>query len=129
MNDAFGKASLSEYLSRNSTLLVPVACTQARGSAGVDYEIGKEQPTPLCWYEMPKLRKLYGEYADVADKELSDKLYAKAGIVTKELQAPWALVWRATGFAVGPPLVVLILALAIWWVVAGFRRDSAKAAN
>src|ERR1700733_6200370 len=48
----------------------PVDCSLARGT-----EFRREGE--LCWYALPVFRKLYPEYKDLNEQELSEKLYAK----------------------------------------------------
>src|SRR6516165_9053936 len=47
----------------NSILMVPVACSDARGKAGTDYEVFDDpSKTSKCWYQVPKLRALFPEF-------------------------------------------------------------------
>src|SRR5437867_10460472 len=55
--------------------LLPVDCRQARGVATTDYSLNKGS----CWYTTAIFRRLYPEYKDVNDHDLSEKLYTKAG--------------------------------------------------
>jgi hypothetical protein len=49
----------------NSILMVPVACNDARGKAGIDYEVFDDpSKTNKCWYQVPKLRALFPEYIE-----------------------------------------------------------------
>jgi hypothetical protein len=45
----------------------PVDCSDARGR-----EFRQERD--LCWYSLPVFRKLYPEYKNLAEKDLSEKL-------------------------------------------------------
>lgn len=95
----------------------PVNCDAARGSAGEDYA----QRDGLCWYKMETIRRLYPEYKGLGDKELGDKLYAKAGLPVKQFH-PWQRVFEVAAFAIGVPLAVLVLGWSIGWAFAGFRK-------
>jgi len=97
-----------------------VACSDARGKAGTDYEVFDDRSkTNKCWYQVPKLRTLFPEYKDLTDDQLSDRLYQKAGIQTTPV-SPWALVMRAVSIAIGIPLIVLAVGSALGWSLAGF---------
>ena len=68
--------------SKAGILLVPVDCRDARGKVNVDYT-PPEGPwnaytgSPQCWYRADVLRRLYPEYKDLPDDDLSDRLYKK----------------------------------------------------
>jgi hypothetical protein len=110
----------------NSILMVPVACNDARGKAGIDYEVFDDpSKTNKCWYQVPKLRALFPEYKDLADDQLSDRLYQKAGIQTTPV-SPWSLVTRAASIAIGVPLIVLAVGSALGWSLAGFSGARLK---
>ena len=87
----------------------PVDCYQARGT-----EFRREGE--LCWYALPVFRNLYAEYKDLNEKDLSKKLYAKAGIPLTPVR-PWTLVLEKTAFALGPPVAVLIIGWAFIWAL------------
>ena len=103
------------------TLMVRGPCTLARGIGTTYYEIFV--PKPGCWYDMPKLRELYPEYSDLADRRLSDGIYNSVPGAQEPLRppAPWIALAKLTGLAAGIPTLVLIAGLAIGWVLAGFR--------
>jgi hypothetical protein len=107
-------------------LMVPVACSDARGKAGTDYEVFEDpSKTNKCWYQVPKLRALFPEYKDLTDDQLSDRLYQKAGIQTTPI-APWTLVIRTVSIAIGVPLIVLAVGSALGWSLAGFSGARLK---
>jgi hypothetical protein len=112
------KRKASTKNQRGFTLMVPVDCSKARGELPSDYSKEKDG---LCWYEMPKLRTLYTEYKDLNDAQLSDRLYAKAGIPLTPSR-PWTKVMEATEIALGVPAAVLILGWALVWAFSGFRQ-------
>lgn len=64
-----------------------------------------------CWYEIPKFRKMFPEYRELNDEELSDRLYEKAGIEITPAR-PWTLVVAAAAIAIGVPVAVLIVSTA-----------------
>jgi hypothetical protein len=69
----------------NSILMVPVACNDARGKAGIDYEVF-DDPSKTT-----KLRALFPEYKDLTDDQLSDRLYQKAGMATGTIKIEFAI--------------------------------------
>jgi hypothetical protein len=110
----------------NSILMVSVACNDARGKAGIDYEVFDDpSKTNKCWYQVPKLRALFPEYKDLTDDQLSDRLYQKAGMQTTPV-SPWSLVTRAASIAIGVPLIVLAVGSALGWSLAGFSGARLK---
>ena len=119
-----------------AVLLVPTDCNTARGKKptaeefldppatfpkNADYTTEKDNP--YCWYELPKFRTLYPEYKDLSDDELSDKLYAKAGLPT-EHPHPWSLLGNTLLFALGPPILLLVFGRALLWAISGFRTSN-----
>jgi len=128
VRDEFTKAAqmkeFDEFL-----LIVPIDCRQARGKFMDDYQGSENGPwldygdIKLCWYEEPKFRKLYPEYASLTRRELGDKLYAEAGQPTKTPH-PWTRLGEAIVYSFGPPLGLLLMGFALLWVGRGFRRRS-----
>ena len=115
----FFRDVMSEFekaaLVANSILMVPVACSDARGKAGTDYEVFDDpSKTSKCWYQVPKLRALFPEFKDLTDDQLSDRLYQKAGIQITPV-SPWSLIMRAVSIAIGVPLLVLAVGSALGW--------------
>jgi hypothetical protein len=99
-------------------LAVPVICADTRGVADTDYTIGADDN---CWYPMSKFRRLYPEYNDLSDNELTRNLYAVRGIaVATELPNPWKTlgVWAIIAF--GIPLAVLVIGASLLWAFSGF---------
>jgi hypothetical protein len=96
--------------------LFPVDCGQARGVATTDYSSNEG----LCWYATGNFRRLYPDYKEISDRDLSEKIYAKAG---KPLTHPhpWVKVAEAASIAFGVPLAVLTLGYSLSWALAGFR--------
>ena len=128
----FDSIALMKWADENSVRVVPVLCGEARGIAGTDFTTKSGQdpgpwdryanPNPFdnCWYAMPKFRRLYPEYNDLSDKELSSKLYAKHGIPLHDLPNPWTTTLRYSAIAFGIPLALLVLGTALGWAFSGF---------
>jgi hypothetical protein len=76
----------------------------------------------LCWYALPIFSKLYPEYKDLNEKDLLEKLYAKAGIPLTPIR-PWPLVGEKAGLAIWPPIAVLIIGWAFIWALSGFLKS------
>jgi hypothetical protein len=111
-------------------VLVPQICGDARGIAGTDYSIENrfEEPDNVfdrCWYVMSKFRRLYPEYNNLTDKELTRKLYPGHGFPAPTEPNPWATVGMWAGIALGIPLAVLVLGSSLVWAFSGFaaRRN------
>jgi hypothetical protein len=96
--------------------LFPVDCEQARCLAATDYSSSEG----LCWYATGNFRRLYPEYKDINDHDLSEKIYAKAGRSLTHPH-PWVKVAEAASIAFGAPLAVLALGYSLSWALAGFR--------
>ena len=112
-------------------LLLPTLCRDAtrgkenietRGREGVDFDrvdLGVNSATfprgNQCWYEIADFRRLYPEYEDLSDTDLSDRAYKRAGITTKPAR-PWASLGLSILIAFGIPALVL----AIGWALSGF---------
>ena len=115
VKEEFGKAASMKSLEAASWVPdVPVDCRGARVS-----EFRREGS--LCWYSMPGFRKLYPEYKDLNDNELSDKLYARAGVPLTPIR-PWTLLAEKVGLAVLPPVAILLLGGSLIWALSGFAK-------
>jgi hypothetical protein len=95
--------------------LLPVDCGQARGAVATDYSSNDG----LCWYTTAMFRRLYPEYKDLTDHDLSEKVYAKAGRPLTHPR-PWAKVAEAAGIAFGVPMGVLAFGCSLSWALSGF---------
>lgn len=111
----------SEYV-----MLLPVECSKARGAIGVDYTADEKGPwvdhggKHICWYEEPKFRAQFPEYADIPQKELTRRIYAEVG-QPLNIPEPWLHLGIAIFHALFWPLVLLVIGLALRWVLIGFR--------
>jgi hypothetical protein len=108
-----------EKLTAHDTLMLPVDCTNLRGVKGDwegDLDAGK------CWYSLPKFRKLYPEYADLTDKQLSKQLYDKAGMPTKSPDGPILVSLQRAGIAALLSGLLLLLGCTIRWIWRGFKN-------
>jgi hypothetical protein len=114
--DAVAKAELK---AQDFVLDVPVACGDARGKIGGDYEVRDKN----CWYSINKFRPLYPEYKDLTDDQLSDRLYEKAGFPIIPPASPWTLLAKLISIAIGVPFVILAVGSALGWSFAGFSSE------
>jgi hypothetical protein len=71
---------------------------------------------------MTIFRRLYPEYKDLNDDELSEALYEKAGIPPIPPIRPWSVFGEKAGLAFGPPLGALAVGWALVWALAGFPK-------
>jgi hypothetical protein len=76
----------------------------------------------LCWYKMEEFRRLYPEYKDVGDQDLSERLYAKAGQPLKHIH-PWESAAKVASLGFGVPLAALVLGWSLVWAFSGFRSS------
>jgi hypothetical protein len=117
--------------SSQGILLVPVLCKDARGTAKVDYEPPEGPWTAYtaaagqCWYKIDALRRLYPEYKDLSENDVSDRLYKKAGIVLDPAR-PWSTLGSAVLVALGIPAFLLLLGMALGWALSGFFSTRPK---
>lgn len=109
----------AEFAKYGGYSVVPADCEKARGTVGTDYTRNDDG---LCWYEFSKFKALYPEYKDVNDRELSKRLYAKAGKPLVEFH-PWHKLAKIVLFAIGVPLGFLALGYALFWAFAGFKSQ------
>jgi hypothetical protein len=132
VSEQFRKAALGAEFKKAGAgiLLVPVLCKEARGKDGEDYDASGPwndyRAEKLCWYQEPKFRRLYPEYKDLTEDDLSDRLYQRAGLKIERAK-PWVLVGTVAAIALSVPLAVFILGTAIGWAFAGFRRGASDA--
>jgi hypothetical protein len=89
-----------------------------------DYDYVTSSKDLHCWYELPKFRALFPEYKDIRDKELSDRLYAKANNKPEPDLSPWTLLLKTLLFSIAVPLGFLILGWSALWAVAGFKSST-----
>jgi hypothetical protein len=116
----FDAAALMHVLKANE-VAVPVLCADARGTANADYFI---EHNDNCWYAMSKFRRLYPEYKDLSDNELTRKLYPARGLPAPNgLPNPWATLGTWASIAFGIPLAVLALGASLLWALSGFADE------
>lgn len=76
-----------------------------------------------CWYDVKIFRKLYPEYNDLSNDDLSAKLYEKIGQPLKVFH-PWRRLRMAALVALGIPFAFLLFGSALFWALLGFKDDS-----
>lgn len=132
---AFDEAAVMEMV-KGDDIIMPVLCGQARGIAGTDYTTkanqkpgpwdsdAKPNPFDTCYYiGVPTFRRLFPEYANIEDNALVKKVYADSGQPTRDLANPWINLLALVAWALGIPLLVLAIGSALFWALAGFKRD------
>ena len=115
----------AEFVKYGGSSLLPADCAKTRGTLGTDYTRNDDG---LCWYGFSKFRSLYPEYKDVSDRELSKRLYAKAGKPLVEFH-PWIKLLKVVSFAIAAPLFFLALGYALFWALAGFKSQPVTGPN
>jgi hypothetical protein len=119
----FDDLSFKEATKNVVTVLVD--CSLARGAEKTDY-IKNLDPYPpnACWYDLPKFRRLYPEYADLTDGQLiGTKLHPKVGITSQKWDpSPIRAILLAAGIAIGVPRSASIgyhIGLGLCWIFQG----------
>ncbi|MEZ5781183.1 MAG: hypothetical protein R3D70_05990 [Rhizobiaceae bacterium] len=107
--------------------LIPVPCGEVRGQPS-DYSrmepgFSTAGAREGCYYEEPRLRELWPEYAAMTEDELIEVMHGKLGWTLPEID-PYEHTKRAALLALVPPVALLILGSLIIWAGAGYRRDS-----
>lgn len=129
VSEEFKKSAfLVELDARHATAMIPVMRYQARGENKKDYDCDievSENANPFdqfdtCWYELPNFRKLYTEYNDLSDQELTDKLYHAVGIPLSPVH-PWTMLLKVVTVALGIPILTFFFGRLTFWVMAGFK--------
>jgi hypothetical protein len=107
--------------------VIPVHCRDARGKLNADYS-APDGPwrdfseKAECKYKLPDFRRLYPEYKDMDEDDLTRKMYEKAGITLLPKAHPWQSLGELLLMALGIPLAVLCFGWAVGWAFAGFRQ-------
>jgi cbb3-type cytochrome oxidase subunit 3 len=101
----FERADFAERIQSSATLLVPIACREARGVAGSDYLNDIDRAN--CWYDLPKLRKLYPEYKDTPDGALAAAMIQKVGWRGGP-RRPWIPLLKLGAATIALPLIALL---------------------
>ena len=97
-------------------LMMPVLCSEVRGERGAELEKG------ICYFEEPKFRTLYPEYADLNRDELAKRLYSRVGKTYTPTPTLFGVLGSYLIFIFTPPLALLLMGAAFVWVRAGFLR-------
>lgn len=115
------KYSKSAFDPITATLMLPVDCELARGKLSKDYTNNLEGGH--CWYKISEFRKLFPEYKNLSDTQLSETLYKS---IKRESEPNNHLFWNAAHnvliYGFGIPILLLVLGLCFKWVFAGFKK-------
>lgn len=115
-------------------LLIPITSAEARGEKK-DYDcqaadssvdninamFGDKTPT-ICWYPLPKFRKLYPEYNNLSDEDLDKAMYQKVGSPLKDFK-PWTIFFSKIAIALGIPLLIFAFGKSLIWIIQGFLNN------
>src|SRR3954447_11680197 len=91
--------------------MIPALCSGVRGVESRDYV--REDPTSdQCWVDLPSFRRLYPEIAPYTDESASAVSRGPDGpSMEDEDGALWGELLKAATLVLGPPLLLLVLAL------------------
>lgn len=116
------KHPTSKFDSTTAKLMLPVDCSLVRGKLDKDYSTNLKGN--YCWYQISVFRKLFPEYKDLQDTELSEKLYKKVNIKSQpDNHLFWNAVQNILIYGLGIPLLLLALGFCLKWALAGFRNN------
>lgn len=99
-----------------SSLMLPVRCSDARGHRGVELEAG------ICFFNQTEFRLLYPEYDDLTLDDLTQKLYASVG--KPRTSSFYNLIREVSLFVIIPPIILLLTGTAFAWVGSGFFQKN-----
>lgn len=121
---AFAWPIVADEISRHNYFdqfeAMPIECRNARGTAGVDYQMPSAN-SPLCFYDEAGFRKTYPE--DKRDWEtIMVSQHAYLSLPYTPPARPWQVASRWSLLAILPPAAVFALGLLGIWVARGFRR-------
>jgi hypothetical protein len=101
-------------------MAIPVECANARGRKGeLKEKDDYEQIDAMCWYALSTLRRLFSEYNDMSDENLTVNIYARA-----DRSEFFPYLQCFIFLAVLAPLVVLGLGAALAWALRGFQSTA-----
>ena len=132
--DEFSRSKDEAAYNAIATPLVPIDCKVAKGVQGTDYKKEDEGPwleyqrdptLRRCWYELPKFRQIFPEYADLNDDDLAHRLYAAVDKELKPTPHPWRHLANVAALALGVPILLLVIGLVLRWVGQGFQSTRA----
>lgn len=131
----FDEAAVLEMV-KGDDIIMPVLCGKARGVAGTDYTTkanqnpgpwdtyAKPNPFDTCYYiGVPIFRRHFPEFSSIPQEALVKKAYADVGQPTRDLANPWVNLLTVVAWALAVPLIVLAIGSALFWALAGFKRD------
>jgi hypothetical protein len=86
VHEQFMWQAADREMERLSVTLIPIHCRDARGKVNTDYS-GPAGPwrdfaeKAECKYKLPDFRRLYPEYKDMGDEDLTRRMYEKDGVI------------------------------------------------
>ena len=101
----FQRADFAERIGSSAVPLIPIACREARGTAGVDYLSDIDQRN--CWYDLPKFRSFYPEYRGMPDGALAPAMIKRVGWRGGP-RRPWIPILKLGAVAIALPLMILL---------------------
>ena len=101
----FQRADFAERIGSSAVPLIPIACREARGTAGVDYLSDIDQRN--CWYDLPKFRSFYPEYRGTPDGALAPAMIKRVGWRGGP-RRPWIPILKLGAVAIALPLMILL---------------------
>src|SRR3954453_12515554 len=92
--------------------VIPTECSRARGVENRDF-VREDNTSDRCWVDLASFRRLYPEIASETDEEASALIRGLDGPPMENGDGSlWRKVLQAITLVLGPPLLLLALALA-----------------
>lgn len=99
-------------VTREHPPVIPTECSRVRGVENRDF-VREDNTSDRCWVDLPSFRRLYPEIASETDEGASALIRGPDGVPMENGDGSlWREVLQAITLVLGPPLLLLALALA-----------------
>ena len=111
VKEAFDEQSHLAEVAKEHPPMIPTECSRARGVENRDF-VREDNTSDRCWVDLASFRRLYPEIASETDEEASALIRGPDGSpIQKGDGSLWREVLQAITLVLGPPLLLLALAL------------------
>src|SRR5215207_3971559 len=112
VKDEFLEQRHRAQIAREHSPMIPTSCSAARGVENRDF-VREDNTSDRCWVDLASFRRLYPEIASETDEEASALIRGLDGSPMENGDGSlWREVLQAITLVLGPPLLLLALALA-----------------